>query len=65
MIDPIEAWIIDDTGLPKKEKHSVGATRQYCGRLGRQANCQVLVTVLMANTYASFPFVCRLYLPEA
>src|SRR5512134_1573593 len=60
----IEAWIIDDTGFPKKGRHSVGVARQYCGQLGKQDNCQVAVTLSLANDHASLPVACRLYLPE-
>jgi SRSO17 transposase len=52
---PIEAWIIDDTGFPKQGKHSVGVARQYCGQLGKQDNCQVAVTLSLANHQASLP----------
>jgi SRSO17 transposase len=61
---PIEAWIIDDTGLPKQGKHSVGVARQYCGQLGKQDNCQVAVTLSLANHHASLPVAYRLYLPK-
>jgi len=60
----IEAWIIDDTGIPKKGRHSVGVAHQYCGQLGKQANCQVAVSLSLANHYASLPVSYRLYLPE-
>ena len=62
---PIKAWIVDDTGLPKKGKHSVGVARQYCGQLGKQDNCQVAVSLSLANDAASLPIAHRLYLPEA
>ena len=61
---PIEAWIVDDTGFPKKGRHSVGVTRQYCGQLGKQDNCQVAVTLSVANRAASLPVAYRLYLPQ-
>ena len=61
---PIEAWIIDDTGFPKKGRHSVGVTRQYCGQLGKQDNCQVAVTLSVASREASLPVAWRLYLPH-
>jgi len=61
---PIEAWIIDDTGFPKKGRHSVGVARQYCGQLGKQDNCQVAVTLSLANHHASLPVAHRLYLPK-
>ena len=61
---PIEAWIIDDTSFPKKGRHSVGVRRQYCGQLGKRDNCQVAVTLSIANHDASLPVAYRLYLPQ-
>lgn len=58
------AWIIDDTGIPKKGKHSVGVARQYCGVLGKQDNCQVAVSLSLATEEASVPLAYRLYLPQ-
>jgi SRSO17 transposase len=61
---PITAWIIDDTGIPKKGHHSVGVAHQYCGQLGKQANCQVAVSLSVANHAASLPVAYRLYLTK-
>jgi SRSO17 transposase len=61
---PVEAWIIDDTGFPKQGRHSVGVARQYCGQLGKQDNCQVAVSLSLANRHASLPVAWRLYLPQ-
>src|SRR5437870_6802567 len=61
---PVEAWIIDDTGFPKQGRHSVGVARQYCGQLGKQDNCQVAVSLSLADRHASLPVAWRLYLPH-
>ena len=61
---PIRAWIIDDTSFPKKGQHSVGVAHQYCGQLGKQANCQAAVSLSIANDAASLPVAYRLYLTK-
>jgi len=61
---PIEVWIIDDTGFPKQGKQSVGVASQYCGQLGKKGNCQVAVSLSIANHHASLPVAYRLYLPQ-
>jgi SRSO17 transposase len=62
---PVVAWIVDDTGFPKKGSHSVGVARQYCGQLGKQNNCPVAVSLSMASASASLPIAYQLYLPES
>lgn len=57
-------WIVDDTGLPKKGEHSVGVAHQYCGELGKQANCRVAVSLSIATARGSLPVDWQLYLPE-
>jgi SRSO17 transposase len=61
---PLEAWILVETGFPKKDKHSVGVARQYCEQLRRQDNCQAAVSLSLANRHASLPVRYRLYLPQ-
>ena len=60
----VVAWIVDDTGFPKKGKHSVGVTRQYCGQVGKQENCRVAVSLSVATWSSSLPIAYRLYLPK-
>ena len=57
-------WILDDTSHVKKGRHSVGVARQYCGRLGKQDNCQVAVSLSLATVRGSLPLDYRLYLPR-
>jgi SRSO17 transposase len=61
---PVLAWIVDDTGFPKKGSHSVGVARQYCGQIGKQDNCRVAVSLSVSTSTASLPIAFRLYLPE-
>jgi SRSO17 transposase len=61
---PVVAWIVDDTGFPKKGTHSVGVARQYCGQVGKQENCRVAVSLSVATWSSSLPIAYRLYLPK-
>ena len=62
---PVVAWVVDDTGFPKKGRHSVGVARQYCGQIGKQDNCRVAVSLSVTTESSSMPVALRLYLPEA
>src|SRR3954451_13051372 len=62
---PVRAWLVDDTGLPKKGRLSVGVARQYCGQVGKRDNCQVAGTLSVAHEAASLPVAYRLSLPDA
>ena len=63
--DPIVAWVVDDTGFPKKGRESVGVARQYCGQVGKQDNCRVAVSLSVTTEKASMPVAYRLYLPQS
>ena len=62
---PEALLVIDDTALPKQGTHSVGVARQYCGCLGKRANCQVLVSLTLAQGEVPLPIALRLFLPNA
>jgi SRSO17 transposase len=62
--EAVQAWIVDDTGFPKKGTKSVGVTRQYCGQIGKQENCRVAVSLSISTHTASLPIAWRLYLPQ-
>jgi SRSO17 transposase len=64
LLGDAEVWILDDTSFPKAGKHSVGVARQYCGALGKVANCQVAVSLHWSSPEASCPLGWRLYLPR-
>ena len=65
LLSEAEVWIIDETSFPKAGRHSVGVARQYCGALGKIANCQVSVTLHWSSGEASCPLGWKLYLPRA
>jgi SRSO17 transposase len=63
-VEPIEAWIVDETGWLKQGKHSVGVARQYCGAVGKRANCQVSVELAVSDGAVAAPVGGQLYLPQ-
>ena len=63
--DPVQAWIIDDTGMMKQGTHSVGVQRQYTGTVGKVANCQVAVSLSLATRTEHVPVDFELYLPKS
>jgi SRSO17 transposase len=64
-LEPLEAWVVDETGWPKQGQHSVGVSHQYCGAVGKQANCQVSVELVGSDGWVAAPMGGRLYLPES
>lgn len=64
-LEPLEAWVVDETGWLKQGRHSVGVSHQYCGAVGKQANCQVSVELVVSDGWVAAPIAGRLYLPES
>ena len=65
VLGPIDSWIVDETGWIKQGDKSVGVAHQYCGSVGKKANCQVSVHIALSNGEAALPMAARLFLPQA
>ena len=64
VVEPLQAWVVDETGWLKQGNDSVGVSHQYCGAVGKQANCQVAVELVVSDGEVTAPVGGRLYLPE-
>ena len=64
-LEPLEAWVVDETGWLKQGQHSVGVSHQYCGAVGKSANCQVSVELVVSEGWVAAPIAGQLYLPRS
>jgi len=64
VVEPLQAWVVDETGWLKQGSDSVGVSHQYCGAVGKQAQCQVAVELVVSDGEVAAPVGGRLYLPE-
>jgi SRSO17 transposase len=65
VVEPLQAWVVDETGWLKQGNDSVGVSHQYCGAVGKQAQCQVAVEMVVTDGEVAAPVGGRLYLPES
>ena len=63
-VEPLQAWVLDETGWLKQGRDSVGVSHQYCGAVGKQARCQIAVELVVSDGEVAAPVGGRLYLPE-
>jgi SRSO17 transposase len=64
VVEPLQAWVVDETGWLKQGKDSVGVSHQYCGAVGKQAQCQIAVELVVTDGEVAAPVGGQLYLPE-